>query len=156
MSTDRWMDKEVVVHIHNGIFSSVQFSHLVMSDSLRPHQSQHARPLCPSPTPKVQPNSCPLSWCCHWTILSSVRWLINTWIDAQHHSLLEECKSKTTMRYHLTLDRMTIIKLKKKNSQITSAGEGVKKRELYCTAGGDVNWYSHYGRQYGDPLKNQE
>ena len=43
------------------------------------------------------------------------------------------------MRYHLTLDRMTIIKLKKKNSQITSAGEGVKKRELYCTAGGDVN-----------------
>ena len=45
------MHIEVVVHIHNGIFSSVQFSHLVMSDSLGPHQSQHARPPCPSPTP---------------------------------------------------------------------------------------------------------
>ena len=35
------------------IFSSVQFSHLVVSDSLRPHESQHARPPCPSPTPGV-------------------------------------------------------------------------------------------------------
>ena len=36
-----------------------------MSDSLRPHESQHARPPCPSPTPGVHPNSCPSSWCCH-------------------------------------------------------------------------------------------
>ena len=43
-------------------FSSVQFSHSVMSNSLRPHESQHARPPCPSPTPRVYPNSCPLSW----------------------------------------------------------------------------------------------
>ena len=41
--------------------SSVQFSCLVMSDSLRPHESQHARPPCPSPTSGVYPNSCPLS-----------------------------------------------------------------------------------------------
>ena len=40
---------------------SVQFSHSVMSDSLRPHESQHARPPCPSPTPGVHSNSCPLS-----------------------------------------------------------------------------------------------
>ena len=40
---------------------SVQFSHSVMSDSLRPHGLQHTRPLCPSPTPRVCPNSCPLS-----------------------------------------------------------------------------------------------
>ena len=39
-------------------FSSVQFSHSVMSDSLRPHELQHARPPCPSPTPGVHPNSC--------------------------------------------------------------------------------------------------
>ena len=38
-------------------FSSVQFSRSVMSDSLRPHESQHARPPCPSPTPGVHPNS---------------------------------------------------------------------------------------------------
>ena len=42
----------------------VQFSRSVTSDSLRPHESQHARPPCPSPTPRVHPNSCPLSqWC---------------------------------------------------------------------------------------------
>ena len=43
-----------------------------MSDSLRPHELQHASPLCPSPTPRVHPNPCPLSWWCHSTILSSV------------------------------------------------------------------------------------
>ena len=52
-------------------FSSVQFSHSVMSDSLWPHEPQH-RPPCPSPTPRVHPNSCPLSRWCHPTISSSV------------------------------------------------------------------------------------
>ena len=52
--------------------SSVQFSHWVMSDSLWPHEPQHARPPCPSPTPGVHPNSCPLSRWCHPTISSSV------------------------------------------------------------------------------------
>ena len=53
-------------------FSSIQFSHLVVSDSLRPHESQHARPPCPSPTPGVHSNSCPSSWWCHPAISSSV------------------------------------------------------------------------------------
>ena len=52
--------------------SSVQFSHSVVSDSLQPHGLQHARPPCPSPTPGVYSNSCPLSWWCHPTISSSV------------------------------------------------------------------------------------
>ena len=43
-------------------FSSVQFSHSVVSSSLRPHEPQHARPPCPSPTPRVHPNPCPLCW----------------------------------------------------------------------------------------------
>ena len=43
-----------------------------MSDSLRPHEPQHARPPCPSPTPGVHPNPCPLSRWCHPTISSSV------------------------------------------------------------------------------------
>jgi len=43
------------------MFSSVQFSHLVVSDSLRPHESQHARPPCPSPTPGVHSDSNPSS-----------------------------------------------------------------------------------------------
>ena len=50
----------------------VQFSHSVMSDSLQPHESQHPRPPCPSPTPGIYSNSCPLSWWCHPTISSSV------------------------------------------------------------------------------------
>ena len=43
-----------------------------MSDSLQPHEPQHARPPCPSPTPRVYSNSCPLSQWCHPTISSSV------------------------------------------------------------------------------------
>ena len=53
-------------------FSSAQFSCSVMSDSLQPHGLQHARPPCPSPTPRVYSNSCPLSRWCHPTISSSV------------------------------------------------------------------------------------
>ena len=52
--------------------SSVQFSCSVVSDSLRPHESQDASPPCPTPTPGVHPNSCPLSQWCHPTISSSV------------------------------------------------------------------------------------
>ena len=52
--------------------SSVQFSHSVMSDSLWPHESQHARPPCPSPTPGVYSDSCPLSRWCHPITSSSV------------------------------------------------------------------------------------
>ena len=52
--------------------SSVQFSCLAVSDSLRPHGPQPARPPCPSPAPGVYPNSCALSWWCHPTIPSSV------------------------------------------------------------------------------------
>ena len=51
---------------------SDQFSHSVVSDSLRPHESQQARPPCPLPTPGVYPNPCILSWWCHPTISSSV------------------------------------------------------------------------------------
>ena len=52
--------------------SSVQFSHSVVSDSLQPHELQHARPPCPSPTPGIHPNPCPLSRWCHPTNSSSV------------------------------------------------------------------------------------
>ena len=56
--------------LHN--FSSVQFSRSVISDSLRPHELQHARLPCPSLTPWAYSNSCPLSQWCHPTISSSV------------------------------------------------------------------------------------
>ena len=53
-------------------FSSVQFSRSVVSDSLQPHESLHARPPCPSPTPRVHSNSCPSSRWCHPAISSSI------------------------------------------------------------------------------------
>ena len=53
-------------------FSSVQFSRSVVSDSLRPHESQHTRPPCPSPSPGVHSNSRPSSQWCHPAISSSV------------------------------------------------------------------------------------
>ena len=54
------------------LLSSVQFSHSVVSDSLRPSELQQARLSCPSPTPRAYPNSCPSSQWCHPPILSSV------------------------------------------------------------------------------------
>ena len=51
---------------------SVQFSCSVVSDSLQPHELQHARPPCPSPTPEVHSNSCPSSRWCHPAVSSSV------------------------------------------------------------------------------------
>ena len=54
------------------VFSSVQFNYLVVSDSLRPHESQHARPPCPSPTPGFNSDSCPSSQWCPPAISSSV------------------------------------------------------------------------------------
>ena len=64
----------ITVRIYWGTFivSSVQFSCSVVSGSLRPHELQHARPPCPSPTPRVHPNSCPSSRWYHPAISSSV------------------------------------------------------------------------------------
>ena len=63
-SNTKWSETNIWI-------SSVQFSRSVMSDSLQTHGLQHARPPCPSPTPKVHTNPCPLSWWCHPTISSS-------------------------------------------------------------------------------------
>ena len=61
------------LRITNKIYSIFfQFSHSVVSDSLRPHESQHTRPPCPSPTPGVHSISCPSSQRCHAAISSSV------------------------------------------------------------------------------------
>ena len=58
--------------MRNSSVSSVQFSRSVVSDSLQPHESQHARPPCPSPTPRVHPNPCPSRRWCYPAISSSV------------------------------------------------------------------------------------
>ena len=66
----------ILIYVHQIImlstFSSVQFSRSIVSDSLRSHEPQHARPPCPSPTARVHPNPCPLCRWCHLTISSTV------------------------------------------------------------------------------------
>ena len=64
--------RDIILSTKIHLVSSVQFSHSVMSDSLWPHEPQHTRLPCPSPTPGVHPNSCPSSRWCHPTISSSV------------------------------------------------------------------------------------
>ena len=62
----------ILVYKYMLYIRSDQISRSVVSDSLRPHESQHARPPCPSPTPGVHPDSCPSSPWCHPAISSSV------------------------------------------------------------------------------------
>ena len=64
--------KSFLNNYFKSMFGSVQFSHSVMSDSLRAHGMQHARPPCPSPTLGAYSNSCPSSWWYHPTISSSI------------------------------------------------------------------------------------
>ena len=71
-------------------FSSAEFSHSVVSNSLRPHESQHTRPPCPSPTPGVHSNSCALSWWCHPAISSSVVPSPPALNPSQHQGLFQE------------------------------------------------------------------
>ena len=66
--------------------------------------------------------------------------------------IIREMQIKTTMRYYLTRVRMVYKELK--SLQRTNAGEGVEKREPSYTVGGNVNWYSHYGKQYGGSSEN--
>jgi len=61
----------IFLHAYRYI-DSVQFSRSVVSDTLQPHEPQHTRPPCPSPTPDVHLTPCPLSWWYHPTISSSV------------------------------------------------------------------------------------
>ena len=83
------------------------------------------------------------------SLKKTYRWLTNAWKDAQYFSLLKKCKSK------LQWDIMSHWSEwpSSKSLETINVGEEVVKREHSCTAGGNVNWYSHYGRWYGDSLK---
>ena len=79
-----------------------------------------------------------------------IQWLTHTWKDTQHCSLLEKGKSK--LQWDIITHQLEWPS--SKSPQIINAGEGVEKRECSCTVGANVNWYSHYGRQYEESFKN--
>ena len=97
---------------------SVQFSHSVMSNSLWPHELQHARPPCPSPTPRVYSNSCPLSQWCHPTISSSVVLFFSHLQSWKHtkHILIKLTKTKPKER---------IFKAAREKQQVTYTGNPI-------------------------------
>ena len=69
---EKWINKQTEFNFWKVGLISVQFSCSVVSDSLRPHEPQHARPPYPSPTPRIHPNPCPSSQWCHPTVSSSI------------------------------------------------------------------------------------
>ena len=145
-----------------------------MTNSLRPHESQHARlPVLPhlpefaqtrvhwvtdtiQPShPVPPPSSLTFGLFQHQGLF---QWVYSSYQVAKVlelaflHSLLEKCKSKP--QWGITSRQSEW--LSSKSLQTTNAGKGVEKRECSCTVGRNVNWYSHYGRWYGDSFKNSE
>ena len=107
---------------------SVQFSRSVMSDSLRPHELQHARPPCLSPTPGVHSNSCPL--------MSIVTCNGKTWKEYVSFAVQW---LKLVQRY-----KSPILQLRKKMLILTSQGPTfVTSFNLDYFFGGPISWYSH-------------
>ena len=87
-----------------------------------------------------------------WTGISCIgRWIHYHWTTREALLIIREVQIKATVRYHLELVRMAM----KKTLQIINGGEGVEIREPCYTVGGNVDWYSHYGEQYGMPLKTK-
>ena len=83
-----WAHTQALTTLSYNKYLISQFSHSVVSDSFQSHRLQHARPPCPSPTPGVYSNSCPLSWWCYPTIsLSSPS--LPAFNLSQHQGLLK-------------------------------------------------------------------
>ena len=153
-----------------------------MSDFLRPHEPQHARLPCPQPNPGAYPNSSPLSWWCHPTISSSVVPFSScpqsfpasgSFPMSQLFTLGGQSigvSSSTSVLPMNTQDWSPLgwtgwISLQSKGfksllqhhsskASILQSSAFKEIREPSCTIGGNVNWYSHYGGQYWDSLRN--
>ena len=127
---------------HLLLIKSVQFSRSVISGCLRPHRLQHARAHCPSQTPGIYPNSCPLSRWCHPTISFSV---------IPFSSCLQSCPASWSFQMSqlfasggqsigVSASTSVQIAITKKDKWV---GQDVEKNGHLHTVGGNVNWYSH-------------
>ena len=135
--------------------SSVQFSHSVVSDSLRPHESQHARPPCPAPSPGVHSDSRPSSQWCHPAISSSVVPFSSCLQSLPASESFPMSQLFTWGGQSIGVSALASVLPKKSQGwspsewtgwislqskgQAINAGEGVERRELSCTVGGNAN-----------------
>ena len=112
LSTEHREEESGFFYLGRLVFSSVQFSRSVVSDSLRPHESQHASPPCPSPTPRVYSDSCPSSRWCHPAVSSSVvpfsscpQWLVlvKSREDFPHYQIFPKMVSNDSFFFLLHL-----------------------------------------------------
>ena len=152
-------------------FSSVQFSRSVVSDSLWPHESQHAMPPCPSPTPRVYLNSCPSSRWRHPAISSSIVPFSScpqslpasgffplsqlfAWggqsIGVSASASVQEHKSKPQRDTTSHL----LGWLESRSQLITRIGKDVEKLEASCTGSRSVKLCSHLGKYFWQFLKS--
>ena len=91
------------------------------------------------------------SWPMDWTWVShTADGFFTIWATREIHSLLEKCESK--LQWGITLLQSEW--LLSKSVQTINAGNDMEKGEPSCTVGGNANWYSHYGEQYGESLKD--
>ena len=112
----------------------------------RPHGLQPTRLLCPWDFPGKSTGVG-----CHCLLRKKTyKWLINTWKDAQHCSLLEKCKSKPQWGVISHQSEWP----SSKTLQTINVEEGVEKREPSYSVDGSANWYNHFGQWSGDSLKN--
>ena len=127
-----WLDRVYLFPIKKQPLSLSQNQHLVES-------SKHS--VCfPTPFPMFTISS------------STYGWPIGTWKDAWHCWLLDKCRSNPQWGVIAHLSERSSSKC----LQIRNAGEGVEKREPSYAVGGDVNWYSYNGKQYGGSSKNRK
>ena len=151
-------------------FSSVQFSCLVVSDSLRPHEPQHARPPCTSPTPRVHSNSCLSSQWCHLVISSSVipfsscpqslptsesfpmSQLFASGGQRTEVSALASFLPMNTQDWS-PLEWTGWISLQSKGLSRVFSNTTVQKHQFFGTQL-SLQWYNHYGKQYGGSSRN--
>ena len=160
---------EQTSHQRTHRFSSVQFSCSVMSDSLQPHEQQHTRPLCPSPTPGVhqthvqwvgdtiQPSHPLLSPSPPAPNLSQHQGLFK-WVSSSHpvaiqmaNKHMKRCSAhwssgKCNQSYNETQPHTLEDGYCQKQQKLTSLGEGVEKQEPLRMVGKNVKWYSCCGK----------
>ena len=149
VSINRWTDKEVVVHIYNGIL----LSHKKECIRVSSNEVDEPRACYRVKSVRKRKTNNPIK---KWEKDLNRHFSKEDIQMANKH--MEKCSTSLIIREWKSKLQWDITSHwlewpSSKSLQTINAGEGMEKREPSCTAGGNINWYSHYGRWYGDSLK---